>query len=107
MSWTIEERDGVGHGRLWIIDAAGRCICTVYREIDDPWRVARAIAALPATDAAIRQDQAQRVALEQPAQDAHHCSGCGHRWSGPPGTELCGDCWRKAQPAVHGASQSP
>lgn len=115
MAWTIEERDGVGHGRLWIMDEHGRCVCTVYREIDDPWRVARAIAALPtsvlfdepagttcacgyvgiltnekfipreqvtdelwrlckriaeleaeraATDAAIRQDQAQRVSLE-------------------------------------------
>ena len=32
----------------------------------------------------------------------HRCAGCDHRWTGPlKGTELCGDCWRKAQPVVH------
>jgi len=31
------------------------------------------------------------------------CSGCGLRWEGQlKGAELCGDCWRKAQSAVHG-----
>lgn len=43
--------------------------------------------------------------------DTHRCSGCGHRWSGlavksgrtTHGAELCGDCWRKAQPVVHAA----
>lgn len=32
----------------------------------------------------------------------HRCSGCGLRWEGElPGAELCGDCWRKAQPVLH------
>jgi hypothetical protein len=32
----------------------------------------------------------------------HRCSGCGHQWDGPlKGAELCGDCWRIAQPSVH------
>jgi len=37
----------------------------------------------------------------------HRCSGCGHHWSFPEGfrsatgAELCGDCWRKAQPVLH------
>lgn len=38
-------------------------------------------------------------------RNAHRCSGCGHRWDGPlNGAELCGDCWRKAQPVVQSAS---
>lgn len=39
-----------------------------------------------------------------PKQEKHRCSGCGHRWEGElKGAELCGDCWRQAQPVVHGA----
>lgn len=42
--------------------------------------------------------------------ETHRCSGCGHRWQGlvvesgrtATGAELCGDCWRKAQPVLHG-----
>jgi hypothetical protein len=34
----------------------------------------------------------------------HRCSGCGLRWDGDvTGAELCGDCWRQAQPVVHAA----
>lgn len=37
----------------------------------------------------------------------HRCVGCGHRWHGPlKGAELCGDCWRKAQPVLHAAPAS-
>jgi len=36
----------------------------------------------------------------------HRCSGCGLRWSeteaGSVAAELCGDCWRKVQPILHG-----
>jgi hypothetical protein len=39
---------------------------------------------------------------------AHRCSGCGHRWNGDlKGAELCGDCWRKVQPAAHGEPPAP
>lgn len=32
----------------------------------------------------------------------HRCSRCGHGWHGPcAGAELCGDCWRQAQPVLH------
>lgn len=42
--------------------------------------------------------------LSAPPARAHRCSGCGHMWDGPlTGAELCGDCWRKAQSAVHAA----
>lgn len=36
-----------------------------------------------------------------PASDlSHRCSGCGLRWDSSPSVELCGDCWRTAQPAI-------
>jgi hypothetical protein len=32
----------------------------------------------------------------------HRCSGCGLRWDiSAKGAELCGDCWRRAQPILH------
>lgn len=35
----------------------------------------------------------------------HRCSSCGHRWeSDLKGAELCGDCWRTAQPVLHGVA---
>jgi hypothetical protein len=45
-------------------------------------------------------------------KDRHRCGGCGLRWDDDavgfiepalPGVELCGDCWRKAQPILHGS----
>ncbi len=40
-------------------------------------------------------------------QKAHWCSGCGHRWTEQlTVAELCGDCWRKAQPILHKAAPS-
>jgi hypothetical protein len=45
------------------------------------------------------------LALPVPAtgpQLDHRCSGCGHRWDGTlRGAELCGECWRRAQPVLH------
>jgi hypothetical protein len=42
------------------------------------------------------------------AQETHRCSGCGHHWDGPiKGAELCGDCWRRAQPVLHSAALPP
>jgi hypothetical protein len=36
----------------------------------------------------------------------HRCSGCGLRWHttmpGSVAAELCGACWRKVQPILHG-----
>lgn len=41
-------------------------------------------------------------AIEALKSQRHWCSGCGHRWKGPlKGVELCGYCWRTAQPVVH------
>lgn len=48
----------------------------------------------------------------EPPRESHRCSGCGHRWEDRPAgqgewtvAELCGDCWRKAQPVLHGVSE--
>ena len=47
------------------------------------------------------------ASVETPASP-HRCSGCGLRWNGTlHGAELCGDCWRKAQPVVHAAVADP
>lgn len=33
----------------------------------------------------------------------HRCAGCGHHWEGRSvGPELCGECWRKVRPVLHG-----
>jgi hypothetical protein len=40
------------------------------------------------------------------APQPHRCAGCDLRWEDLPGAELCGDCWRKAQPVVHGAARA-
>ena len=37
----------------------------------------------------------------------HRCVGCGLRWTDLPGAELCGDCWRTAQPHVHARAAAP
>ena len=45
---------------------------------------------------------------EAPPPVPHRCSGCGHRWEGTAhGAELCGDCWRKAQPVLHAEAPPP
>lgn len=59
-----------------------------------------------------RAEQAEAKLAAQPLAEAvrvHRCSGCGHTWEDRPasrgewtGAELCGDCWRKAQPVLHG-----
>lgn len=37
------------------------------------------------------------------SQQEHFCSGCHHRWEGDlTVVELCGDCWRNAQPSCMG-----
>lgn len=37
-----------------------------------------------------------------PETETHRCSGCGLRWMGTQsGAELCGDCWRRGQSAIH------
>ena len=47
------------------------------------------------------------------AQEPVWCAGCGSRWRTPEGflllgvVHLCGDCWRKAQPVLHGAAREP
>ena len=47
------------------------------------------------------------ASVETPASP-HRCSGCGLRWNGSlHGAELCGDCWRNAQPIVHAAVSDP
>lgn len=38
--------------------------------------------------------------------EKHRCSGCGHRWEGTRGTELCGDCWRKRQARILGSAEA-
>jgi len=43
--------------------------------------------------------------VETPPTAVHRCSGCFVSWAGIPelnGAELCGDCWRKVQPVLHG-----
>lgn len=41
------------------------------------------------------------------AGETHRCSGCGLRWEGElSGAELCGDCWRLAQPVFHAAGET-
>ena len=39
--------------------------------------------------------------------ESTRCGGCGHTWNGPAVGVLCGDCWRKAIPAVSGEPASP
>ena len=42
-----------------------------------------------------------------PSEALHRCSGCGHRWDGElKGAELCGDCWRRAQPILHDKAET-
>ncbi len=40
------------------------------------------------------------------APQSHLCAGCGLRWEDLPGAELCGDCWRKVQPVLHGPARA-
>lgn len=50
----------------------------------------------------------REIGAAQPvAADTHRCSGCGHRWTGLTAVELCGDCWRTAQPILHSPNPSP
>lgn len=58
----------------------------------------------PPNQTFVRGIEGPRPPRETPLATAekHRCSGCGHRWEGPlKGAELCGDCWRKAQPVLH------
>lgn len=47
----------------------------------------------------------------EPQSFPHRCSGCGLRWHtiqpGSAAAELCGDCWRKAQPILHAVPPVP
>lgn len=53
-------------------------------------------------------DFADSLTPAPPSGTPHRCSGCGLRWQGPShGAELCGDCWRRAQPALHASSGTP
>lgn len=50
-------------------------------------------------------DAVQRLLVALLAErqaEGHMCSGCHHRWEGPSGAELCGDCWRKGQSVIFG-----
>ena len=56
---------------------------------------------------------ARRIASDELAAalllaEAHRCSGCNLRWEGPlHGAELCGDCWRTAQPVLLSEAAPP
>jgi hypothetical protein len=54
------------------------------------------------TLAGYREAHRDKALIDAAALDAstHRCSGCGHQWKSVPGAELCGDCWRVAQPQV-------
>lgn len=57
---------------------------------------------------AIRTIDRLLTSLRQAHANAHRCAGCGLRWSGAPTVaELCGDCWRTAQPTVHAPKDDP
>ena len=58
---------------------------------------------------ALARDEAFCEAHAAAPDVAHHhrCVGCGLRWTDLPGAELCGDCWRTAQPHVHARAAAP
>lgn len=64
-------------------------------------------ALMDAAQEALNRSAARTAELSraEAALGRHRCSGCGLRWEGPlAGVELCGECWRKGQPAIYSHS---